>query len=67
MIGDGLGVFDVSFVVTAKVLFTLPYAPTLPTISVGFGVRSTIEGLEGDIFVGVLNMSTPRWARIRRL
>ena len=67
MVGDGSDVFDVPCVVTTKVLLTFPFASTLPTISVGFDVRSIIEGLEVDIPVGVLHASMPRSARIIRL
>ena len=38
--------FDVLCVVKIKVFLTFPFAPTLTTISVGFDLWSTIEGLE---------------------
>ena len=66
-VGDGLDVFDVPCVVTTKVFFTLPYAPTLPMNSFSFAVWSIIEGLEGDISGDVLNTSMLRSAGIRRL
>ena len=66
-VGDGSDVFDVPCIVTTKVFLTLPFAPTLSTISVGFDVWSTVEGLVVDISVDVLNKIMPRSARIRRL
>ena len=65
-VGHGLDMFDVPCVVTTNVLFILLHA-TLPTILVGFGVWSTVEGLELDILVGVLHTSIPRSARLTRL
>ena len=55
--------FGVPCVVTTKVFLTLPFASTLTTISVGFDVWSTIEGLEVDLSVGVVYTSVPRSAR----
>ena len=66
-VGHGFDVFDVPCVVTTKVCLTFPHVPTLPTISVGFGVWSSVQGLEADMFVGVLNMSIPRSALLGRL
>ena len=61
-VGHGFDMFDVPYVVPAKVVLTLPHALILPTISVGFGVWSSVQGSEADMFVGVLNTSIPRSA-----
>ena len=50
-VGHGLYVFDVPYVVTTMVFLTLPHGPTLPTILVAFGVWSSLQGLEADMFV----------------
>ena len=46
----GLDVFDVPCVVTTKIFFILPHAPTLPTISVGFGVWSNCRRAQSRHF-----------------
>ena len=62
-VGDELDAFDFSCVVTTNVFFALSYAPALPTITVGFAVFYTIDGLEGDISVGVVSSSMLRSGR----
>ena len=61
-VGHGLYVFDVPYVVTTMVFLTLPHGPTLRTFSVFFGVLSSVEALDADMFVGAFNTSIPRLA-----